>query len=285
VTTSATDGRLTVVATPIGNLSDISPRACETLRDADIIACEDTRRTGMLLHTLGLKVPLISLHAHNETARLPELLTRLDAGARIAVVSDAGMPGVSDPGARLVTAAHDAGITVEVIPGPSAVTAAIAASGAPADRFAFAGFMPRKAGERSALLEDLDRLGWPVVGFESPQRVAGLLADVAAYDPTRRVAICRELSKLYEETIVGSAGELAARLAAAPVRGEITLVLWPRVGAGQAAAVRHLDDVVMTLLDAGLSPGQAADVTAKIGAASSNAAYRTALAAAKRRNT
>jgi 16S rRNA (cytidine1402-2'-O)-methyltransferase len=285
VTTSATDGRLTVVATPIGNLSDISPRACETLRDADIIACEDTRRTGMLLQTLGLKVPLISLHAHNETARLPELLTRLDAGARIAVVSDAGMPGVSDPGARLVTAAHDAGITVEVIPGPSAVTAAIAASGAPADRFAFAGFMPRKAGERSALLEDLDRLGWPVVGFESPQRVAGLLADVAAHDPARRVAICRELSKLYEETIVGSAGEVAARLAAAPVRGEITLVLWPRVGAGQAAAVRHLDDVVMTLLDAGLSPGQAADVTAKIGAASRNAAYRTALAAAKRRNT
>jgi 16S rRNA (cytidine1402-2'-O)-methyltransferase len=285
VTTSATDGRLTVVATPIGNLSDISPRARETLRDADIIACEDTRRTGMLLQTLGLKVPLISLHAHTEPARLPELLTRLDAGARIAVVSDAGMPGVSDPGARLVTAAHDAGITVEVIPGPSAVTAAIAASGAPADRFAFAGFMPRKAGERSALLEDLDRLGWPVVGFESPQRVAGLLADVAAYDPTRRVAICRELSKLYEETIVGSAGELAARLAAAPVRGEITLVLWPRVGAGQAAAVRHLDDVVMTLLDAGLSPGQAADVTAKIGAASRNAAYRTALAAAKRRNT
>jgi len=285
VTTSATDGRLTVVATPIGNLSDISPRACETLRDADIIACEDTRRTGMLLQSLGLKVPLISLHAHNETARLPELLTRLDAGARIVVVSDAGMPGVSDPGARLVTAAHDAGITVEVIPGPSAVTAAIAASGAPADRFAFAGFMPRKAGERSALLEDLDRLGWPVVGFESPQRVAGLLADVAAHDPARRVAICRELSKLYEETIVGSAGELAARLAAAPVRGEITLVLWPRVGAGQAAAVRHLDDVVTTLLDAGLSPGQAADITAKIGAASRNAAYRTALAAAKRRNT
>lgn len=239
----------------------------------------------MLLQNLGLKVPLISLHAHNETARLPELLTRLDAGARIAVVSDAGMPGVSDPGARLVTAAHDAGITVEVIPGPSAVTAAIAASGAPADRFAFAGFMPRKAGERSALLGDLDRLGWPVVGFESPQRLAGLLSDVAAHDPARRVAVCRELSKLYEQTIIGSAGELAARLAATPVRGEITLVLWPRVGAGQAAAAQHLEDVVATLLDAGLSPGQAADITAKIGAASRNAAYRTALAAAKRRNT
>ena len=285
MTTSAIGGCLTVVATPIGNLSDISPRARETLRDADVIACEDTRRTGLLMQALGLKVPLISLHAHNEAARLPELVTRLEAGARVAVVSDAGMPGVSDPGARLVDAAHLAGIRVEVIPGPSAVTAAIAASGASADRFAFAGFLPRKAGDRAALLAELDRLGWPVVGFENPRRLAGLLADVAAQDPERRVAICRELSKLHEETLVGSAGELAARLAAEPVRGEITLVLWPRVGAGRAAAARHLDDVVATLLDAGLSPGQAADITAKIGAGPRNAAYRTALAEAKRRNT
>jgi 16S rRNA (cytidine1402-2'-O)-methyltransferase len=286
VSTSATGGRLAVVATPIGNLSDISPRARETLREAEVVACEDTRRTGLLLQALGLKVPLISLHAHNEVARLPELLTRLEAGARIALVSDAGMPGVSDPGARLVDAAHAAGITVEVVPGPSAVTAAIAASGAPADRFVFAGFMPRKAGDRAALLADLDRLGWPVVGFESAKRLAGLLADLATHDPDRRVAICRELTKLYEQTVVGTTGELAARLAANPVRGEITLVLWPGDATGQAAAAsQHLDEVIATLLDAGLSAGQAADVAAKVGAGPRNSAYRAALAEAKRRKT
>ncbi len=286
VSGSAADGHLTVVATPIGNLSDISPRARATLRDADVIACEDTRRTGLLLKALDLKVPLVSLHAHNESARLPELLARLGDGARVAIVSDAGMPGVSDPGARLVDAAHAAGFPVEVIPGPSAVTAAIAASGAPADRFAFAGFWPRKAGERAALLADLDRLGWPVVAFESPQRLAGALADVAADDPQRRVAVCRELSKLYEQTLVGPASELAARFAGAPPRGEITFVLWPPGDGGRAAAdTERLQEVVAALLDAGLSPGQTADIAARVGAGARNTAYRTALAEAKRRNT
>jgi 16S rRNA (cytidine1402-2'-O)-methyltransferase len=185
-----------------------------------------------------------------------------------------------------VDAAHAHGITVEVIPGPSAVTAAIAASGAPADRFAFAGFLPRKTGERAALFAQLDRLGWPVVGFESPQRLAGLLADIANHDPRRRVAICRELSKLHEEIIVGPAADLAPRFAAEPVRGEITLVLWPGDHARRAAAeTQHLQGVVATLLDAGLSAGQAADVAAKIGAGPRNTAYRTALAEARRRNT
>jgi 16S rRNA (cytidine1402-2'-O)-methyltransferase len=285
VSASATTGRLTVVATPIGNLSDISPRARETLRDATVIACEDTRRTGVLLQALGLKVPLVSLHAHNEAARLPELLTRLGAGERIVIVSDAGMPGVSDPGARLVAAAHAAGIRVEVIPGPSAVTAAIAAAGAPADRFAFAGFWPRKAGERAALLAELDRLGWPVVAFESPRRLAGLLAELAAQDPGRRVAVCRELSKLHEETLTGRVADLAARFTAEPPRGEITIVLWPRADAGLRADASRLQDVVTLLLDAGLGPATAADVAARLGAGARNAAYRTALAEAKRRNT
>lgn len=286
VSTSATDGRLTVVATPIGNLSDISPRARATLRDADLIACEDTRRTGMLLKALEVSVPLVSVHAHNEAARVPDLMRRLGAGAHVVIVSDAGMPGVSDPGSRLIDAAHAAGLRVEVIPGPSAVTAAIAASGAPADRFVFAGFWPRKAGERAALLADLDRLGWPVVAFESPQRLGGLLAGVAAGDPGRRVAVCRELSKLYEETIVGTAAELAERFVAAPPRGEITLVLWPRDETGRADDdADRLVDVVTSLLDAGLSPGRAADVAARIGAGARNTAYRTALAEAKRRNT
>ena len=284
MSTATTRGCLTIVATPIGNLSDISPRALETLRAAEVIACEDTRRTGLLLHALGLKVALVSLHAHNEAARLPELLTRLGTGARIALVSDAGMPGVSDPGARLVSAAHDADIPVEVVPGPSAVTAAIAAAGAPADRFVFAGFMPRKSGERAALLNGLDQLGWPVVAFESAQRLPGLLAELARRDPDRRMAICREISKLYEQTQVGSVAELMTRTTEIPIRGEITLVLWPRASARQAeVAADRLDAVIATLLDARLSPGQAADVAAQVGAGARNAAYRTALAAAKRR--
>lgn len=286
VSTPTTCGCLSVVATPIGNLSDISPRALETLRAAEVIACEDTRRTGLLLHALGVKVALVSLHAHNESARLPELLTRLQAGARIALVSDAGMPGVSDPGARLVSAAHAAEVRVEVIPGPSAVTAAIAASGAPADRFVFAGFMPRKSGERATLLDRLDSVGWPVVAFESPKRLPGLLAELAARDPERRMAICRELSKLYEQTQVGSVAELAARTTEIPIRGEITLVLWPRATDPQAEhAAARLESVIETLLGAGLSPGRAADAAAQIGAGARNAAYRTALAAAKRRAT
>ncbi len=284
--TPATGGLLTIVATPIGNLSDISPRARETLRAAGLIACEDTRRTGLLMQSLGSKVPLVSLHAHNEAARVPELLQRLADGAAIALVSDAGMPGVSDPGARLVAAAHDAGIRVEVMPGPSAVTAAVAAAGAPADRFAFAGFMPRKAGDRDALLADLDRLGWTAVGFESPQRLPGLVAHIAAHDPGRRIAVCREISKLHEETIVGSAAGLAARFAAHPVRGEITIVIWPGdPGTREGDEQGHLESVVAILLDAGLTPGQAADAAVALGAGSRNPAYRAALAEASRRKT
>jgi 16S rRNA (cytidine1402-2'-O)-methyltransferase len=286
VSTSGTHGCLFVVATPIGNLGDISPRAHKTLRDADLIACEDTRRTGLLMQAVGAKRPLVSLHAHNEAARIPDLLQRLAHGARVALVSDAGMPGVSDPGARLVSAAHAEGIRVEVIPGPSAVTAAIAVAGAPADRFVFAGFMPRKAGERRALLEELDRIGWPVVGFESPRRLAGLVDDIAAFDPERRVAVCREISKLHEETLVDTATALAEGLRATPARGEITIVIWPReVDPGHADEDRRLEEVVRVLLDAGLSPSQTADLAAALGAGSRNRAYRTALAEAKRRNT
>lgn len=277
---------MSIVATPIGNLSDISPRARETLRSAEVIACEDTRRTGLLLHALNLTVPCVSLHSHNEAARLPELLTRLCAGAHIALVSDAGMPSVSDPGARLISAAHEAGVRVEAVPGPSAVTTAIAASGAPADRFVFAGFVPRKTGERAALLDAADRAGWPVVAFESPQRLGALLAELAARDPERRIAVCRELSKLHEETRVGTAADISRAFGVGPVRGEITLVLWPRPTA-QAIdeATRRLESVIATLLEAGLGAGQAADVAAQIGAGPRNAAYRTALAAAKRRAT
>ncbi|MCC6833108.1 MAG: 16S rRNA (cytidine(1402)-2'-O)-methyltransferase [Thermoleophilia bacterium] len=273
---------MAVVATPIGNLGDCSPRAAETLRDCDVVACEDTRRTATLLRAVGARTPMVSLHAHNEASRLPELVRRMAGGERVALVSDAGMPGVSDPGMRLVTAAHEAGIPVTVLPGPSAVTAAVAAAGAPADRFAFAGFMPRRAGERTALLESLDRAGATVVAFESPQRLPDLMAFLAERHPGRRAAVCRELSKLHEETLVGTCAELA-EAAAGPARGEITVVLWPAEAA--APAEGDLERVVEVLVGAGLSTGAAADAAAALGAGTRNAAYRAAIAAASRRAT
>ncbi len=279
-------GRLSIVATPIGNLSDISPRAVQTLREVELIACEDTRHTGVLLHALDCKVARISLHAHNEAARLPELLTRLTNGAHIALVSDAGMPSVSDPGARLVSAAHAQGIRVEVIPGPSAVTSAIAASGASADGFIFVGFLPRKLGERTTLFDRLDGLTWPAVAFESPKRVAAILNEIATRDPARQIAICREMSKLFEHTIVGTAAELAARATLDPFRGEITMVIWPpATDTHKARGGARLDEGIALLLDAGVSARQAADIAASLGMGARNAAYRAALAEASRRAT
>jgi len=279
-------GCLSIVATPIGNLSDISPRAVETLRDVELVACEDTRHTGALLHALDCKVALLSLHAHNEAARLPELLTRLTNGAHIALVSDAGMPSVSDPGARLVGAAHAHGVRVEVIPGPSAVTSAIAASGVLADGFVFVGFLPRKRGERSALFDRLDGLTWPAVAFESPKRVAAILNEIATRDPARQIAICREMSKLYEHTIVGTATELATHATLDPFRGEITMVIWPPAAATHDAhSIDRLDEGIALLLDAGVSARQAADIAASLGMGARNAAYRAALAEASRRAT
>lgn len=279
---SAGGGGLAVVATPIGNLEDCSPRAAAALRAADVVACEDTRRSATLLRAVDSRAPMVSLHAHNEASRLPELVGRMLGGERVALVSDAGMPGVSDPGARLVSAAHEAGIPVEVLPGPSAVTAAVAAAGAPADRFVFAGFMPRKNGERTTLLDDLDRTVCTIVGFESPQRLPDLLTYLAARHPERRAAVCRELSKLHEETVVATCAELADRMTG-PARGEITFVLWP--AAPVAPGAGDLERVVAVLVGAGLSSGSAADAAVALGAGTRNAAYRAAIAAASRRDT
>ncbi|MFN8110890.1 MAG: 16S rRNA (cytidine(1402)-2'-O)-methyltransferase [Thermoleophilia bacterium] len=269
-------GRLLVVATPIGNLADLSPRAAEALRDADAVACEDTRRTATLLRACGSEVPMVSLHAHNEAARSAQLVRRMADGHTVVLVSDAGMPAVSDPGARLVAAAHAAGIPVRVLPGPSAVTAAVAAAGAPTDRFCFAGFLPRKDGERTELLDRLDPLGCAVVAFESPQRLPAALAWLAERHPERTLAVCRELSKLHEDVVVGTCAELAARYAESP-RGEITLVLWPAPAAAGDAAADELARVVGVLLHAGLSTGATADAAAALGAGSRNAAYRLAI--------
>ncbi|MCB0872561.1 MAG: 16S rRNA (cytidine(1402)-2'-O)-methyltransferase [Thermoleophilia bacterium] len=265
-----------VVGTPIGNLGDLSPRALEALRDATIIACEDTRRTGTLLSAHGIHTRMVAVHAHNEASQTARLLESVRNGARLAVVSDAGMPGVSDPGARLVSAAHDAGIAVEVVPGPSALTAAIAATGVPGEAVTFVGFFPRRAADRDELLDRLDAAGVAIVGFESPQRIAERLIHLQKRDPTRRGGVCRELTKLHEEVVVGTMDELVRAFPDAP-RGEITLVLWPaRPAADDAGAA--LERVVAVLLDAGLSPKAAARAAADLGAGARNAAYAAATA-------
>lgn len=218
-------GRLVVVATPIGNLGDLSPRAAEALRSADLVLAEDTRHTGRLLAHVGSGVPQRSLHEHNERDRIPEVLARLRAGDRVALVSDAGTPGVSDPGFRLLAACVAAEIAIEPIPGPSAALAALVVSGLPTDRVVFEGFLPRKGTARRDRLRLLADEPRTLVLFVSPHRVADDLDDLAgALGPTRRAALCRELTKLHEEVRHGTLADLAAG-ARDGVRGEVTLVV------------------------------------------------------------
>lgn len=279
----APGGELIVVATPIGNLADLSERAAATLRDADLVACEDTRRTAVLLRHAGSSAPMVPSHAHNEAGRASDLVRRMRAGARVALVSDAGAPAVSDPGRRVVAEALAAGVPVSVVPGPSAVVAALVASGLAGEGFAFLGFFPRKAAERRALLARLADPPWPLVGFESPHRLPGLLADLAAAEPERAAAVCRELTKRHEAVTRGTLAELAERHAGAP-RGEVTVVLGPPAPARAAgAAPDALDAGLAVLLDAGLSPARAAEALAALEVAPRNAAYRAALAAAASR--
>lgn len=267
-----------VVATPIGTLDDLSPRAAEALRGADVVACEDTRRTAVLLRHAGADAPMVPSHQHNEARRAADLVRRMGDGAVVALVSDAGMPGVSDPGARVVAAAVDAGIPVTVIPGAGAVETALVASGlATGTGYAFAGFAPRKAGELRDFVAGLDRIGDPVVVFESPRRVPALLAALAGHDPDRPVAVCRELTKVHEEVIRGTAGELAVRLSS-PLKGEVAVVVGPPAGE-EAPDEAALAEAMAPMLDAGMSPARAADVVATLGAAPRNAAYRAALRA------
>ncbi len=275
-------GRLIVVATPIGNLDDISPRAAEALRTADVVACEDTRRTAVLLRHVGSSAPMVPSHEHNEASRAADLIARIADGATVALVSDAGMPVISDPGWRAVAAAIAAGIVVTVVPGPSAVETALVLSGLPAEPFAFVGFFPRRSAQRRELFARFAAWEGSVVGFESPHRVGALIADLAAVQPGRSVAVCRELTKRFEEVMRGSAEEVAVRLGDEGVRGEVTVVLGP----GAPAVAQHdPSEVVAVLLAAGLGPKGAADVAAKLGLAARNDAYRAALAASKRSTT
>jgi len=265
---------LAVCATPIGNLDDVTLRVLAELGAAALVLAEDTRHTRVLLQRHGIRAPLLSYHEHNEASRVAELLPRLEAGERIALVSDAGLPGISDPGGRLVRAALDAGVEVTVLPGPSAVETALVASGLAGGRYVFIGFLPRRAAEREALWRELASWRWPAVAFESPRRLPASLASLAAAVPGRPVAVCRELTKRFEEVVRGSAAELAERFRDPP-RGEITLVL----GAGDetAAPLEDAQGAVADLVAAGAARGAAAEVVARLTGVPRNVLYRGSL--------
>jgi len=269
VTGSRAAGRLVVCPTPIGNLEDVTLRVLSALREADVIACEDTRTTKVLLDRYGVSVERVRYDAHTERRVAPRLVERMRNGTVVALVSDAGTPLVSDPGLVLVQACMAAGLEVEVLPGPSAALAALVASGIEASTWRFVGFLPRK---RGALVEVF---GSPevVVAFESPRRVGASLAALAEVDPERPVAVCRELTKLHEEVVRGTAESLAARYADEAPRGEVVLVIGAaaddEADLGPAlAALRRLVD------DAGARPRPAAAVVAQLTGTSANALYR-----------
>jgi 16S rRNA (cytidine1402-2'-O)-methyltransferase len=266
------EGRLLVCATPIGNLEDVTLRVLATLREVDIVACEDTRHTKVLFDRHGITAKLISYHEHNERARAEELVARMQAGAVVALVSDAGMPLISDPGFPLVRACIEAGLPVEVLPGPSAALTALVASGLPAERWRFVGFLPRRRAERESLLEHTEET---LVAFESPRRLAATLAQLAERDPDRPLVVCRELTKLHEEVRRGRVAELAKHYGESPPRGEIVLVVGGAGSssndpAGRADALAALH----ALVEAGARPRPAAKVVSKLTGVAANELYR-----------
>lgn len=271
-------GTLYVVGTPIGNLDDMPRRAVRILRSVDVCYAEDTRRTGTLLARLKARVPLRSLHMHNERARVEELLAALAAGRSAALVSDAGTPTVSDPGCRVVAAARAAGHEVLPVPGPSAVLAALSVSGFPADRFHFFGFAPRRGRERSAWIDELRSCADTAVAFEAPGRLAALLDDLAGSGLGGRAAvICRELTKLHEETTAGSVRELASGFGARGVRGEVTIVFGPGEAGNEAPDLAVLMEEARHWSRDGLRRREIADRLAGEFGLSRNEAYRVSL--------
>jgi 16S rRNA (cytidine1402-2'-O)-methyltransferase len=268
---------LLVCATPIGNLEDVTLRVLDALRRADAVLCEDTRRTKVLLDRYEIRArSLVSVHRHNEARQAQELVRRLAAGATLALVSDAGLPGVNDPGGRLVSAALAAGVEVSVLPGPSAVETALVASALGVAEYRFLGYLPRRAAELDALWDD--SLAWPyaAVAFESPKRLPSSLAALARIDPERHVAVCRELTKRFEEVARGTAAEARTRFAEPP-RGEITLVVAPGVG-GRNRPLEDAASAVRELVAAGAARRPAADVVARLVDVPRNELYRRSLA-------
>ncbi|MBD8525048.1 16S rRNA (cytidine(1402)-2'-O)-methyltransferase [Pseudomarimonas arenosa] len=266
-------GTLYVVATPIGNLGDLSPRAVQTLRGADVICAEDTRHSRPLLQQFGIDTPLLALHDHNEQAQAPALVERLRQGQALALISDAGTPLISDPGFRLVRAVREAGLKVSPVPGPSAVITALSAAGIASDRFLFEGFLPNKGAARRQRLSDLAALEASLVFYESSHRICESLADLESVFGDRRMALARELTKRFETILDGSIAEVRARVEADAdqQRGEFVLIVEGVAdrSAAQLAEGRRL----MTLLSPHLPPSQAARLAAEISGAPRKALY------------
>lgn len=264
-------GRLTVCPTPIGNMDDVSKRVREALVAADYIACEDTRRTGLLLERMEIspRPRLVSNHEGNEASRATELVKRIERGDRIALVSDAGMPGISDPGYRLIRACIDRGLEIVVLPGPSVVPVALVASGLPSDRWRFEGFLPKRAGEMERVLNSAET----VVAFESPRRISKTLAALAAIAPEREAALCREMTKLHEEVSRGTLSELALRFKG-EVKGEIVLVIGPADSAGHGQDMAFAVEALKRLVQSGARPRAAATVVATLTGTRANDLYK-----------
>lgn len=278
----AASGVLYVVATPIGNPGDVTARAIRVLDEADLIACEDTRRTGRLLAAHSIRTPTVSYFEHNEERRTPELLDRLKRGAKIALVTDAGTPAISDPGYRLVRAAHEAGVRVAAVPGPSAVVAALSIAGLPTDRFVFEGFLPTRANARRAALKRMAREERTIVIFEAARRLGETLDDMAVeFGPDRMAAIARELTKTFEETVRGTLGELARTFRTREALGEVTLVVEGGRKSNDTAAENEggmdASVTVDVLREAGLSLKQASTVVAKLRGLSRREVYQNAI--------
>jgi len=269
-------GVLYLVGTPIGNLGDLSERARETLSSVALVAAEDTRRSGRLLRGLDIRKPLVSMFEANEDERAVELVERLEAGEDVAVVTDGGMPSISDPGYRVVQLAVGRGIDVRVIPGPSAAIAALVLSGLPTDRFVFEGFLPRRPGDRGRRLQALRQDPRTIVFFESPRRLPTLLREIVATLGDRRVAVCRELTKLHEEVLRGSAGDLLEEIGDRPLKGEVAVVVEGERDPDRAELAALLTEV-RGLVEQGMRTRDAARAVAERHGASGNELYRALL--------
>ena len=264
-------GRLTVCPTPIGNMDDVTKRVREALVEADYIACEDTRRTGRLLELMEIspRPRLVSNHEGNEVSRAAELVKRIERGDRIALVSDAGMPAISDPGYRLIRACIDRGLEIVVLPGPSVVPVALVASGLPSDRWRFEGFLPKRAGEMERVLNSAET----VVAFESPRRISKTLAALAAIAPEREAAVCREMTKHHEEVTRGTLSDLALRFKG-EAKGEIVLVIGPAESAEHGQDIAFAVEALKRLVQSGARPRAAATVVATLTGTRANDLYK-----------